>query len=116
MLRQDICCASGCLQRLWQVIPRSAQDGGLSAQADEREQIEAQAQLLAFDRQNHSGASDALAANLKVLLALCCPSDDMSVPRRLAGGLQRPHLARHIIYGGVEPSLVCVPRPWPSAP
>ena len=35
-------------------------------QADEREQIEAQAQLLAFDRQNHSGASDALAANLKV--------------------------------------------------
>ncbi len=34
-------------------------------QADEREQIEAQAQLLAFDRQNHSGASDALAANLK---------------------------------------------------
>ena len=43
-------------------------------QADEREQIEAQAQLLAFDRQNHSGASDALAANLKAWHVCAAPS------------------------------------------
>ena len=38
-----------------------------STQADEREQIDTQAQLLAFDRRNHAGASEAMAANLQVL-------------------------------------------------
>ena len=34
-------------------------------QVEERKSVDAQAALAAFDRQNHAGASDALAANLK---------------------------------------------------
>lgn len=36
-----------------------------SAQLSEREAVEVQTQLLAFDRQNHMGASDSLAKSLK---------------------------------------------------
>ena len=41
-----------------------AQAGGV-LQLTEREAVEVQTQLLAFDRQNHMGASDSLAKSLK---------------------------------------------------
>ena len=36
---------------------------------DERKAVDHQAQLLAFDRQNHMGASDRLASNLQAAIA-----------------------------------------------
>lgn len=39
------------------------------AQVDERNAVDQQAQLLAFDRQNHMGASDRLASNLQLAIA-----------------------------------------------
>ena len=39
------------------------------AQVDERNAVDQQAQLLAFDRQNHMGASDRLANNLQLAIA-----------------------------------------------
>ena len=38
-------------------------------QIDERKAVDHQAQLLAFDRQNHMGASDRLASNLQAAIA-----------------------------------------------
>lgn len=38
-------------------------------QVDERNAVDQQAQLLAFDRQNHMGASDRLASNLQLAIA-----------------------------------------------
>ena len=38
-------------------------------QVDERKAVDHQAQLLAFDRQNHMGASDRLASNLQAAIA-----------------------------------------------
>ena len=40
-----------------------------SLQVDERSAVDQQAQLLAFDRQNHMGASDRLASNLQLAIA-----------------------------------------------
>ena len=38
-------------------------------QVEERQAVGQQAQLLAFDRQNHMGASDRLASNLQIAIA-----------------------------------------------
>ena len=53
-------------------------------QADEREQIDAQAQLLAFDRRNHAGASEALAANLQ--LAIREEAEELLSEKRVISG------------------------------
>ena len=53
-------------------------------QADERDQIEAQAQLLAFDRRNHAGASDALASNLQ--LAIREEAEELLSEKRVISG------------------------------
>lgn len=42
-----------------------AQQEALAREAEERKSVDAQAALAAFDRQNHAGASDALAASLQ---------------------------------------------------
>lgn len=53
-------------------------------QADEREQIDAQAQLLAFDRRNHAGASEALASNLQ--LAIREEAEELLSEKRVISG------------------------------
>ena len=46
-------------------------------QVEERKSVDAQAALAAFDRQNHAGASDALAASLQAGEWRCCACHDM---------------------------------------
>ena len=60
-MRQD--CRLDCLHALF---PKPA---AAALQAQDRDTVEQQAQLLAFDRQNHAGASDRLANSLRDAIA-----------------------------------------------